>query len=81
LLATLALTVHLGLPDVKSPAMAILTKILTLVNVPHSFMHSWGKNEVVYYFNGEPKHVVEPEKMGSIYKLLPLLYFNPNIGP
>lgn len=48
-------------------------------NVPHYFMHGWGKNEVIYYFNGEPKHVREHEKMGNIYKLLPLLYFNPNI--
>ncbi len=48
-------------------------------NVPHSFMHTWGKEEVVYYFNGEPKHTREPEKMGNIYKLLPILYFNPNI--
>lgn len=48
-------------------------------NVPHHYVHGWGKNEVVYYFNGEPKHEREPEKMGNIYKLLPLLYFNPNV--
>lgn len=48
-------------------------------NVPHSHMHTWDKNEVIYYFNNEPKHHKEPEKMGSIYKMLPLLYFNPRI--
>ena len=48
-------------------------------NVPHSIMHSWGKDEVVYYFNGEPKHAREPEKMGNIYKLLTAIYFNPNV--
>ena len=48
-------------------------------NVPHSLMNSWNKNEVVYYFNGEPKHIREPEKMGNIYKLFSLLYFNPNV--
>jgi hypothetical protein len=48
-------------------------------NVPHSFMYSWRKHEIVYYFNGEPKHVREPSKMGNIFKLLSLLYFNPNV--
>ena len=48
-------------------------------NVPHSHMHTWDKNEVIYYFNNEPKHHKEPEKMGSIYKMLQLLYFNPRI--
>lgn len=48
-------------------------------NAPYHMMHSWGKDEVVYYFNGEPKHSREPEKMGNIYKLLPLIYFNPNV--
>lgn len=48
-------------------------------NVPHTCMHSWGKNEVVYYFNGEPKHFREPEKMGNIYRLFSLIYFNPNV--
>ena len=48
-------------------------------NVPHHRIHSWGKDEVVYYFNREPKHSREPEKMGNIYKLLSILYFNPNV--
>lgn len=48
-------------------------------NVPSSYAQSWGKDEVVYYFNGEPKHAREPEKMGTIYKTFPLIYFNPAI--
>jgi hypothetical protein len=48
-------------------------------NVPHYFMNTWGRDEVIYYFNGEPKHDREPEKMGNVYKRLPILYFNPNV--
>ena len=48
-------------------------------NSPYDRLTTWDKNEVIYYFNGEPKHSREPEKMGNIYKLLPLLYFNPKI--
>ena len=48
-------------------------------NVPYDRTHSWGKDEVVYYFNRESKHAREPEKMENIYKLFSLLYFNPKV--
>jgi hypothetical protein len=48
-------------------------------NVPHNRLSTWDKNEVIYYFNNEPKHSREPEKMGNIYKLLTMIYFNPNV--
>jgi hypothetical protein len=46
-------------------------------NVPYEMVHSWGKNELVYYFNSEPKFYYNPEKLGSIYKFLNSLYINP----
>ena len=48
-------------------------------NVPSHIIDGWGKNDVVYYFNGEPKHIREPEKMGNIYKMFTLVYFDPNV--
>ena len=46
-------------------------------NIPYDMVHSWGKNELVYYFNSEPKFYYNQEKIGSIYKLLTSLYINP----
>ena len=48
-------------------------------NIAYSNMYGWGRDEVIYYFNAEPKHFREPEKIGSIYKYLTMLYFNPNV--
>jgi hypothetical protein len=48
-------------------------------NVPYNFLNTWGKNELVYYFNSETKFVKNPEKMGNVYKLLSCLYINPCI--
>jgi hypothetical protein len=45
---------------------------------------TWGKNDLVYYFNSEIKFSREPEKIGNIYKLLNVLYINPyakNMNP
>ena len=39
----------------------------------------WGKNDLVYYFNSEEKIVNNPDKVGSIYKLLNMIFVNPNI--
>ena len=49
-------------------------------NVPYEFVNSWGKNELVYYFNSELKFNDYPEKMGNIYKLLTIIYINPDIN-
>jgi hypothetical protein len=46
-------------------------------NVPYHWVNTWGKNELVYYFNPEPHF--EKEKMGIIYKTLICPYINPNI--
>jgi len=48
-------------------------------NVPHEHVDTWGKNELVYYFNSELKFNKNPEKIGNIYKLLSVLYINPII--
>ena len=38
---------------------------------------SWGKNDLVYYFNAETKFSVHPNKIGNIYKLLSCIYIPP----
>jgi hypothetical protein len=40
---------------------------------------TWGKNDLVYYFNSELKFNTFPEKVGTIYKLLTTVYLNPSI--
>ena len=45
---------------------------------------TWGRNDLVYYFNSEIKFSRQPEKVGNIYKLLNVLYINPyakNMNP
>jgi hypothetical protein len=39
--------------------------------------NTWGKNDLVYYFNSEEKIKNNIEKFGSIYKLLNIMYINP----
>jgi hypothetical protein len=46
-------------------------------NVPHYFLDTWDKNELVYYFNSEEKISNNPDKLGFIYKLLNVIYINP----
>jgi hypothetical protein len=47
---------------------------------------TWGKNDIIYYFNSETKFINEPNKViYNIYKLLNIIYINPlaennNIG-
>jgi len=48
-------------------------------NAPREWGDTWGKNELVYYFNSELKFNKNPEKVGIIYKLLSVLYINPTI--
>ena len=46
-------------------------------NVPYDWVDTWGKNELVYYFNSEDKIAKSPEKLGNIYKLLNIIFINP----
>lgn len=48
-------------------------------NTPYNVVDSWGKNELVYFFNSEKMINDNPEKIGNIYKFLTTLYLNPNI--
>jgi hypothetical protein len=48
-------------------------------NVPYNDVHTWGKNELVYYFNSENKFDAYPEKKDIIYKQLSIVYINPSI--
>jgi hypothetical protein len=45
-------------------------------NVPYNYVDTWGKNELVYYFNSEPKIV---NNHNDFYKFLTVIYINPNI--
>jgi len=46
-------------------------------NVPYEHLHTWDKNELVYYFNTEEKIVNNPEKIGSIFKFLNIIFIHP----
>jgi hypothetical protein len=48
-------------------------------NVPYQYLYTWGKKELVYYFNYELKFEKNLIKMNKIYKLLTCLYLNPEI--
>lgn len=48
-------------------------------NVPYERVNTWGKNELVYYFNSEKKFETNKELIGKIYKMLTCLYVNPLI--
>jgi len=48
-------------------------------NAPREWLDTWGKDELVYYFNSELKFNKYPEKIGNTYKLLSLLYIKPDI--
>jgi len=48
-------------------------------NVPHTHVNTWGKDELVYYFNSETKFYEYPEKKGIVFKELATLYINPHI--
>ena len=39
--------------------------------------NTWGKDDLVYYFNSEEKFEKEPEKVNRIYKLLTPIFMNP----
>jgi len=39
---------------------------------------TWGPNDLVYYFNSEDKFIKEPEKVSKEYKLLNILFINPD---
>ncbi len=44
----------------------------------HNIVNTWNKKELVYYFNNEIKISNNPEKIGSIYKMLSTLYISPS---
>ena len=46
-------------------------------NVPYDFLYTWNKNELVYYFNSEDKLSNNPDKIGTLYKLLNVIYIHP----
>ena len=46
-------------------------------NVPYSYLDSWGKNELVYYYCSEEKIANNPNKLGNLYKMLNVIYINP----
>ncbi len=48
-------------------------------NIPYQYLYTWGKKELVYYFNTERKFEEFPHKIGNIYKQLTCLYVNPKI--
>ena len=48
-------------------------------NVPYNYVDTWGKNELVYYFNSELKIQNNIDKLDDIYKFLTIIYINPEI--
>jgi hypothetical protein len=48
-------------------------------NVPYNYVDTWGKNELVYYFNSELKIQNNIHKLDDIYKFLTIIYINPDI--
>ena len=48
-------------------------------NIPYQYLYTWGKKELIYYFNYELKFEKKPDKINKIYKLLSCLYLSPEI--
>ena len=48
-------------------------------NVSYDSVNTWGKNELVYYFNSELRFDKYPEKKNIIYKTLTSIYIDDNI--
>jgi hypothetical protein len=49
------------------------------VNTTSDIYKVYGKDDLIYYFNKEIKFDNNPEKIGSIYKMLTLIYLNPKV--
>jgi hypothetical protein len=49
------------------------------INSAADIYKSWGKDDLVYYFNKEERMNKNPEKIGNIYKILTLIYLNPKV--
>ena len=47
-------------------------------NVPYTHVNTWGKNELVYYFNSEEKIANNLDKLGNLYKMLNIIYIHPS---
>ena len=48
-------------------------------NVPYTRVNTWGKNELVYYFNSEEKIANNSDKLGNLYKMLNIIYIHPSV--
>jgi hypothetical protein len=48
-------------------------------NVPKFYIHTWGKNELIYHFNRELKFKKYPDKVDNIFKTLSIIYLNPDV--
>jgi hypothetical protein len=48
-------------------------------NVPESWLETWDKKELVYYFNSETRFYKNLDDIGSIYKMLTAIYIDPCI--
>lgn len=46
-------------------------------NISLQNITTYGKNDLIYYFNSERKFYEKPEYIGTVYKTLSLLYINP----
>jgi hypothetical protein len=47
------------------------------INTKTEIVKTWNKHDLVYYFNDETKITANPDKKGSIYKMLTTIFLNP----
>lgn len=68
-----------GTPGNPLSAKNVVRWMLSVLgqNVPTDYLNTWGKNELVYHFNSEPRFYSNAENIGVIYKTLSSLYINP----
>ena len=59
----------------KKTVRWILAPIGIIVN--KEIVYSWNKDDLVYYFNNEQKIKENPDKNGSVYKMLSIIFLNP----
>ena len=48
-------------------------------NTPYDIVDTWGKNELIYFFNSEKMINENPEKQGNIYKFLTFIYLDDEV--
>jgi hypothetical protein len=59
-------------------AKYVIRWMLAPIRICSDTYKTWGPNDLVYYFNSEDKFIKEPEKVGKEYKLLNIIFINPN---